>query len=270
MRITVEKDEAVADLIERILEVHDREIILVIPKGSRLTDSPSNFRLIAREGGVLGKEISVESVDQEVLSHAKTALALQPATPCSTTARRAAKRRHSPDIVPRGAKKKLPVGKKLAPEPEPEPEPEEEELDEEEEEEQDEDEVLALVEADEVEEAEETDRLDRDERYDTLDEPSSGRGKKIFAWILVILLLIGGGMWLTAYAFGAECGYRHSRPRRGTIPAPFPPRYRRKEWMRITASSRPSSPRRRRPSSIPSRPPARALAARRPRPLSPS
>ncbi len=69
-KIVVEKNEAVADLIERILEIESEEIRLVIPKKSHLLDSPNNFRLIAREGKTLGKNITIESVDEEVLAEA--------------------------------------------------------------------------------------------------------------------------------------------------------------------------------------------------------
>ncbi len=70
-KIVVENDEAVADLIERILEAEDKEVRLVVPKKSHLLDSPNNFRLLAREAQVLQKEISIESVDEDILELAK-------------------------------------------------------------------------------------------------------------------------------------------------------------------------------------------------------
>jgi hypothetical protein len=70
-KIVVEKNEAVADLVERILESESEEIRLVIPKKSHLLDSPSNFRLLAREAKTLGKTITVESVDENILALAK-------------------------------------------------------------------------------------------------------------------------------------------------------------------------------------------------------
>lgn len=71
VKIVVEKNEAVADLIERILETEGEEITLVIPKKSHLLDSPNNFRLLAREAQVLEKNIVIESVDEKVLELAK-------------------------------------------------------------------------------------------------------------------------------------------------------------------------------------------------------
>ena len=71
-KIFVEKDDIIAEIIERILEVEDREVTLVIPKGSRLAESLSNFRLLAREEKALEKRLIIESVDEEVLSFAKS------------------------------------------------------------------------------------------------------------------------------------------------------------------------------------------------------
>src|SRR3989344_8178063 len=70
-KLIIEKDEAVADIIERILESEGEEVLLVIPKRSRLIESPNNFRLLAREGKVLEKKILIESVDEKVLEFAK-------------------------------------------------------------------------------------------------------------------------------------------------------------------------------------------------------
>lgn len=198
-RLNIEKNEAVADLIERILEVQDHDIVLVVPKGSRLIDSPSNFRLIAREAVALAKDISIESVDQEALANARSA-GLTASHPLFDDPAKAGEGQSFSDIRPRGAKMKAVLEKKLKVnvEPEPEPEPEEEEPEEE---------IVAVSAA--TEETEEdtyeekmSDGNDRgEERYDTL-EPRRGWVKKTLVWALIILLLIGGGMWLTAYAFG--------------------------------------------------------------------
>jgi hypothetical protein len=193
-RLNIEKNEAVADLIERILEVQDQNIVLVVPKDSRLIDSPSNFRLIAREAGVLEKNISIESVDQAALAHARSA-GLIASHPLFDDPAKVGDGQSFSDIRPRGAKTKAVVEKKLRvklePEPESEPEPEEE--------------IVTVSEkTEEIEEdiyKEETRDEDEEERYDTL-EPKRGRGKKALVWTLIALLLIGGGMWLTAYAFG--------------------------------------------------------------------
>lgn len=194
-RLNIEKNEAVADLIERILEVEDSDIMLVVPKGSRLIDSPSNFRLIAREAKVLEKNISIESVDQDALAHARAA-GLAASHPLFDDPSKIGDGQSFSDIRPRGAKGKAPVEKKLKVkmEPEPEPEPEEEIVT-----------VSSETEEDVYEEEEEeiVDRDDREEeRYDTLEPRRRGRGRKVLVWALVILLLVAGGMWFTAYAFG--------------------------------------------------------------------
>lgn len=193
-RLNIEKNEAVADLIERILEVEDQEVVLVVPKSSRLVDSPSNFRLIAREAGVLAKNISIQSVDQEVLAQARAA-GLTASHPLFDDPSKAGDGQSFSDIRPRGAKSRAGMEKKLKVnvEPEPEPEPEEEE------------EEVVEVSTETEEDLYEEETIDKDdmdeERYDTL-EPRSNRGRKILVWGLLVLLLIGGGMWLTAYAFG--------------------------------------------------------------------
>lgn len=203
-RLNIEKNEAVADLIERILETQDSEVVLVVPKGSHLISSPSNFRLIAREAGVLAKDISIESVDQEVLAQARSA-GLSASHPLFDEPSRAVDGQSFSDIRPRGAKPKTVEGKKLKvrPEPEPEAEPElgpEEEGDEivsvssETEEDIYEEEIVGREEREGREDREE-------ERYDTL-EPPRRRGRKVIVWAIIILLLIGGSMWFTAYAFG--------------------------------------------------------------------
>jgi hypothetical protein len=194
-RLNIEKNEAVADLIERILEVQDSEILLVVPKGSRLIDSPSNFRLIAREAGVLNKDISIESVDQDALAHARAA-GLAASHPLFDDPSKAG---DFSDIRQRGGKSKAVQVKKLKVKSEPE---QEEEL---EDEEDGQDEVIAVSEETEEDIYEEriSDRDDEEEeRYDTLEPRRRGWGRKAIVWAVVLLLLIGGGMWLIASAFG--------------------------------------------------------------------
>lgn len=195
-RLNIEKNEAVADLIERILEVEDQEIVLVVPKNSRLVDSPSNFRLIAREAGVLAKVISVESVDQEALEQAKSA-GLTANHPLFGDRAKAGDDRSLSDIQPRRAKTRAGAEKKLKVNVEPEPEEEEEE--------EEVVEVSAEAEEDIYEEEEykeEDSEEEEEERYDTLEGPRRGRGRKVLIWTLIAALIIAGGMWFVAYAFG--------------------------------------------------------------------
>lgn len=71
-KIFVEKNEIIAEVIERILETPDSEITLVIPKESLLNESGSNFSLLSREAKALDKKIIIESVDEKTLTFAKT------------------------------------------------------------------------------------------------------------------------------------------------------------------------------------------------------
>ena len=48
-KITVDKNEGIAEVIDRILTVEDSDITLIVPKGSALAKSGSNFRLLKRE-----------------------------------------------------------------------------------------------------------------------------------------------------------------------------------------------------------------------------
>lgn len=69
-KIFIEKEEPIAEIIEAFLDAEDDEVMLVIPRGSRITESRSNFRLLAREAEATGKKVVIESVDDEVRSYA--------------------------------------------------------------------------------------------------------------------------------------------------------------------------------------------------------
>jgi hypothetical protein len=70
-KITVDKEDGIAEVIDHLLDASDDEITLVIPKGSALIRSMSNFRLLKREADAAGKDVAVESVDDTALSFAK-------------------------------------------------------------------------------------------------------------------------------------------------------------------------------------------------------
>jgi hypothetical protein len=70
-KIIVEKNESVADLIDRILNEPDNKITLVIPKGSALGKTMRNFHILRREIEDVGKAITIESVDENILAFAK-------------------------------------------------------------------------------------------------------------------------------------------------------------------------------------------------------
>jgi hypothetical protein len=70
-KIIVDKSEGIAEVIDRILNEPDGEISVVIPKGSALGRSVSNFHLLKRETDSAGRSIVIESVDETILAFAK-------------------------------------------------------------------------------------------------------------------------------------------------------------------------------------------------------
>jgi hypothetical protein len=70
-KITVDKSEGIAEVIDRILAVDDSDITLVIPKGSALGKSSSNFRLLKREADSADKKVVVDSSDEAVVAFAE-------------------------------------------------------------------------------------------------------------------------------------------------------------------------------------------------------
>ncbi len=70
-KITVDKNEGIAEVIDRMLATEDAEVLLIIPKGSALGKSASNFRLLKREAAAAEKTIQIESTDQEVAAFAE-------------------------------------------------------------------------------------------------------------------------------------------------------------------------------------------------------
>lgn len=67
-RIFIDKEEIVAEVIEKIIDSPEAELMLVVPKNSVLKESVGNFHLIKREADAAKKKILLESVDEEVLA----------------------------------------------------------------------------------------------------------------------------------------------------------------------------------------------------------
>ncbi|HUC31126.1 MAG TPA: hypothetical protein VMR99_00345 [Candidatus Paceibacterota bacterium] len=70
-KIIVDKTEGIAEVIDRMLNEPDGEVSIVIPKGSALGRSVSNFHLLKREADSAGRSIVIESVDETILAFAK-------------------------------------------------------------------------------------------------------------------------------------------------------------------------------------------------------
>jgi hypothetical protein len=70
-KIVIDREEGIAEVIDRMAQERDDEVTLVIPKGSSLGRSVSNFHLLKREADAAGKTVLVESVDDTILAFAK-------------------------------------------------------------------------------------------------------------------------------------------------------------------------------------------------------
>ncbi len=72
-KIIVQKSDTVSMVVRKMLATLDQEIILVIPKSSKLAASLNNFHILNREAEAAGKKLAIESVDEEVLAYAREA-----------------------------------------------------------------------------------------------------------------------------------------------------------------------------------------------------
>ncbi len=72
-KVFVSKNDSIAEVVEKVISEPEVEIVLVIPKNTLLQDSVSDFHLLKREADAAGKLITVESVDEDILSLAKAA-----------------------------------------------------------------------------------------------------------------------------------------------------------------------------------------------------
>ncbi len=71
-KIYVNKTDPVALIIEKVIKSPDKEVVLYVPRGSMLTSSRNNFKLLKREAGSAGKVLSIESVDEDALELANS------------------------------------------------------------------------------------------------------------------------------------------------------------------------------------------------------
>jgi len=70
-RIQVSKNDEIALIVERIIDANADEVVLTVPRFSRLVESPANFHLIKREAELLNKHIIIESVDDKAIKLAE-------------------------------------------------------------------------------------------------------------------------------------------------------------------------------------------------------
>ena len=71
MKIFVNKNDEVVSVAEQVIGAPDTELVLVVPRFSKLADSVANFQLLKREADAAGKNLLIESVDDRAVSLAK-------------------------------------------------------------------------------------------------------------------------------------------------------------------------------------------------------
>ena len=72
-KITIEKNDGIAEVIDRVLAESAENVIVAVPKGSVLGKSPRNFALLAREADAEGKSVIIESTDEAIMASARAA-----------------------------------------------------------------------------------------------------------------------------------------------------------------------------------------------------
>ncbi len=72
-KIYIQKTDLAPSVIDRLLSTHETEVIIYIPKDSALLNDPKSFKLIKRESSALKKNVTIESVSQDVLDAASFA-----------------------------------------------------------------------------------------------------------------------------------------------------------------------------------------------------
>lgn len=70
-KIFVNKNDDAAMVAEKVIDASDADIVLNIPRFSRIAQSESNFHLLKRESDALGKRIFIETVDDKVIELAQ-------------------------------------------------------------------------------------------------------------------------------------------------------------------------------------------------------
>jgi len=71
-KVYANKSESAASVIGKVLNAVEKDVILYIPRGAVFAKTRNNFLLLRREVRVVGKNVSVESVDDDILELAVT------------------------------------------------------------------------------------------------------------------------------------------------------------------------------------------------------
>jgi len=109
-KIFVDKNEDIASVVEKVIGAPEEGIIIIVPKNSKLRESASNFSLLKREADGAGKNITIESVDDVILSLAQ-AHELRFSHPLFSGAKSLSdivpKRKHAGSEAKKGSEKKV-------------------------------------------------------------------------------------------------------------------------------------------------------------------
>ncbi|HEY4496577.1 MAG TPA: hypothetical protein VI432_00295 [Candidatus Paceibacterota bacterium] len=66
-KIYIDKHDSISSIIERILNISERELIIYIPRFTESLSTINNLKLLKRETEAAGKKIYIESVDDKIL-----------------------------------------------------------------------------------------------------------------------------------------------------------------------------------------------------------
>lgn len=66
-KVFIDKKDSLESVVHRVINSEAERVILNIPRGSALGSSVSNFQILKRESEAVGKEFSIESVDDHIL-----------------------------------------------------------------------------------------------------------------------------------------------------------------------------------------------------------
>jgi len=72
-KVYATKSESTASIIGKVLNASGKDVVLYIPRGTVFSKTRNNFLLLKREARAIGKNVSIESVDDDVLELAITA-----------------------------------------------------------------------------------------------------------------------------------------------------------------------------------------------------
>lgn len=71
-KVYATKSESTASIIGKVLNASGKDVVLYIPRGTVFSKTRNNFLLLKREARAIGKNVSIESVDDDVLELAIT------------------------------------------------------------------------------------------------------------------------------------------------------------------------------------------------------